>query len=227
MYHYDDLMMALHKLYFDAIEEADYAFRKLGAVGVKVPTNANGVYLGDKSFDPLMEELNRRKSLVIIHPCRAQERPANCITGTVAAIYEYPADTTRAVLNMMANRVMTRFPNIRWVVPHCGSFLPYMKSRAKAMFAMLAKLGMMKTVDVEKGISKLYFDLAGDPVPDELEMLMNITDDKHIVYGSDYPYVLEPILLQKKKALDDVLISRRWAGQVYVNNAETLLQGKI
>ena len=25
MYHYDDLMMALHKLYFDAIEEADYA----------------------------------------------------------------------------------------------------------------------------------------------------------------------------------------------------------
>ena len=41
-----------------AIEESEYALDKLGAVGVKVPTNANGIYLGDKSFDPFMEFLN-------------------------------------------------------------------------------------------------------------------------------------------------------------------------
>ena len=211
-----------------SLEEIRYSMDKLGALGVKVASNSCGVYLGDPCLDNIFAELNRRKALVILHPSPAQELPrGNVVTGNVMALFEYPTDTTRAVLNLLANGTLEKFPDIRLVVPHTGSFLPYMKTRAAAMFAMLAKLGMMKTVDVEKGISKLYFDLAGDPIPDELEMLMNITDDTHIVYGSDYPYVLEPILLQKKKALDDVLISRRWAGQVYVNNAETLLQGQI
>ena len=64
-----------------------------------------GIYLGDPLFDTVMEEWNRRKALVIIHPCRARKRPENVITGTVSAIYEYPADTTRAVLNMIANKI--------------------------------------------------------------------------------------------------------------------------
>ncbi len=85
---------------------------RMGALGVKVPTNANGVYLGDPALDPVMEELDRQNALVLIHPCRAKERPADCITGSVAAIYEYPTDTTRAVLNMIAHWIMTRFANI-------------------------------------------------------------------------------------------------------------------
>ena len=55
-----------------AIKEAAYAMDNLGAVGVKVVTNSNGVYLGDPSFDPLMEELDLRGALVIIHPPAAQ-----------------------------------------------------------------------------------------------------------------------------------------------------------
>jgi len=39
---------------------------------MKVATNMGGVYLGDKSMDPVLEEWNRRKALVIIHPCRAR-----------------------------------------------------------------------------------------------------------------------------------------------------------
>ena len=94
-----------------AIEETKYAMDKLGAVGVKLSTNNYGVYLGDKSFEPLMAELNARKALVILHPARARERPENVGTGKLAAIYEYPADTPRAVINMMANKVMTMYKN--------------------------------------------------------------------------------------------------------------------
>lgn len=208
-----------------AIEEADYAFRKLGAVGVKVPTNANGVYLGDKSFDPLMEELNRRKSLVIIHPCRAQERPANCITGTVAAIYEYPADTTRAVLNMMANRVMTRYSGIRFVVPHCGSFLPYMLQRFAGVSGILASMGMMETVDAQAEFAKLYFDIAGDPEPVALDMLRMVADESHIVYGSDFPHSPAKVICAKKRHFD---ANEKYDGlreRIYWTNGVRLLSG--
>lgn len=185
-----------------AIQETAYAMDKLGAVGVKVATNSNGVYLGDKAFDPLMEELNHRKALVIIHPCRARQRPEKVITGTVAAIYEYPADTTRAVLNMIANRVMTRYPDIRWIVPHCGSFLPYMLQRFAGVSGILAGMGMMETVDVKTEFAKLYFDIAGDPEPVALDMLRMVAEDSHIVFGSDFPHSPAKVILTKKTHFD-------------------------
>ena len=206
-----------------AVSETVYAMEKLGAIGVKAATNSSGVYLGDPSFDPLMEELDRRCALAMIHPCRARQRPENVITGTVAAIYEYPADTTRAVLNMMANRVMTRFPNIRWVVPHCGSFLPYMLQRFAGVSGILASMGMMETVDVRAEFAKLYFDIAGDPEPVALDMLRMVAEDNHIVYGSDFPHSPAPVITAKKRHFD---ANPRYDGlreTIYRENALALL----
>ena len=207
-----------------SIAEIDYAIKKLGALGFKVASNSDGVYLGDERLNPIFEELNRRKALVIMHPSPARQLPREgVVTGRVMALYEYPADTTRAVLNMLANGTLEKYPEIKFVVPHCGSFLPYMKQRADAMFQMLSSMKMMEPVNIESSIKKLYFDLAGDPMPDALDILLKITDVDHIVYGSDYPYVPAPILLKKKRALDEELKQRQWTNEIYRTNAEGLL----
>ena len=205
------------------LRETTYALDELGAAGLKVATNMGGIYLGDPLFDPVMEEWNRRKALVIIHPCRARKRPENVITGTVAAIYEYPADTTRAVLNMIANRIMTRFPDIRWVVPHCGSFLPYMLQRFAGVSGILASMGMMETVEVKAEFEKMYFDIAGDPEPVQLPMLRMAAADERIVYGSDFPQSPAKVILAKKKHFDE---NREYDGirkKIYSGNAAMLL----
>lgn len=206
-----------------AIAETAHAMDDLGAAGMKVATNMGGVYLGDPLFDPLMEEWNKRGMLVIVHPVRARQRPENAITGTVAAIYEYPADTTRAVLNMIANQIMTRFPNIRWVIPHCGAFLPYMLQRFNGVSQILSSLGMMKTVDVHEEFSKLYFDIAGDPEPNHLQMLRMVADDDKIVYGTDFPHSPAPIVLKKKAHFDANPEYDGIREQIYGANAESLL----
>lgn len=207
-----------------AVKETVYALEELEAIGVKVPTNAYGVYLGDESFDPLMEELNKRKALVIIHPCRARLRPDNCITGKVAAIYEYPADTTRAVLNMMSRSLFSRYPDIRWVIPHCGSFLPYMLQRFKGVSGILSSLGMMEEADVYKEFKGLYFDIAGDPEPVGLDMLRMVTDDDHIVFGSDFPHSPGKVIEMKKKHFDENPKYDDVREKIYSKNAERLLK---
>ena len=53
-----------------AIREAIYALDTLGADGVKLATNSRGQYLGDEELDPLMEVLNERHAVIIIHPHR-------------------------------------------------------------------------------------------------------------------------------------------------------------
>ncbi len=209
-----------------AIAETAYAMDELGAVGMKVATNMGGIYLGDPLFDPLLEEWNRRGAIVIIHPCRARLRPQNVITGKVAAIYEYPADTTRAVLNMIASRTMTRFPDIRWIVPHCGSFLPYMLQRFTGVSGILASMGMMETVDVQAEFEKLYFDIAGDPEPVQLDMLRMVAADDRIVFGSDFPHSPARVILAKKQHFDS---NEKYTGireQIYSRNALKLLNGE-
>ena len=127
-----------------SIEEFHYATENLGALGVKVASNSDGVYLGDERLDEIFAALNEKSALVIIHPSPAQLLPRkNVVTGKVMALFEYPADTTRAVLNMLANGTLEKFPRLKVVVPHCGSFLPYMKQRAGAMFQMLASMNLM------------------------------------------------------------------------------------
>ncbi len=206
-----------------AIEEYRFAKEKLGACGVKLTTHAGGVYLGDPSLDGFMAELNRDGALVIIHPQRAAEYPKTPITGTVAAIFEYPTDTTRAVLNMMAHKIMTRFPSIRFVVPHTGSFLPYMLQRFTGVSGILASMGMMEQVDVQKEFQNLYFDIAGDPEPVALDMLLSVAGEEKIVYGSDFPHSPAKVILAKKKHLDENPRYVRLLRKVYGENQRNCL----
>lgn len=209
-----------------SLEEFRYATEKLGALGVKVASNSGGVYLGDERLDPIFAELNGHGALVIIHPSPARTLPrANVVTGKVMALFEYPADTTRAVLNMLANRTLEKFPRLKVVVPHCGSFLPYMKQRAGAMFQMPAAMNLMEAADVSAGVEKLFFDTAGDPMPEHFDMLLKVASLDKIIFGTDYPYVPAPVILRKKQLFDTELTRRGLANKIYVDNARALLGG--
>ena len=203
-----------------SIDEIHFSMSRLNALGVKVATNSDGVYLGDEMFDPIFKELNARQALVIIHPTPPKNFPREgVVTGKVMSFYEYPVDTTRAVLNMIANGTLEKFPNIKFVVPYCGSVLPYMKQRAESNFKSIIE----NSVDVEAAVKKFYFDLAGDPTPEQMDILLKVTDGDHLVYGSDFPYSPAQILLDKKKKLEEVLDDRSLMKKIYSDNAENLL----
>jgi hypothetical protein len=46
-------------------------------------------------------------------------------------------------------------------------------------------------VDVLRDIGRLHYDLAGFPVPRQLDALLTITTLEHLHYGSDYPFTPE------------------------------------
>lgn len=172
-----------------AIREAIYALDSLGADGIKLATNSRGQYLGDSVLDPLMEVLNARGAVVVLHPHTPAQRPENTFTGGPVFVYEYPAETTRAVINMIENNIMVRYPDIKFVVPHSGSFLPVALPRLRAVQPLLVKQGLMREVDIEKNLANLYYDLAGGPASGMVKMLLTITTPDHLMYGSDFGFV--------------------------------------
>ena len=144
--------------------------------------------MGDEALDTLMGVLNERHAVVILHPHKPFPVNDSIIATTPLAMYEYPAETTRAVVNMMMRNIPARYPDVRFVIPHCGSFLPLAVPRMQALYRALHAKGMIDEIDWEGNLRNLYYDLAGGHTPDVLRALLTITTPDHLLYGSDYPY---------------------------------------
>lgn len=210
-----------------AITEAKYALEVLGADGIKLATNAYGQYLGDEELEPLMAYLNSRKAVIITHPHKPSAVNDRLIAAVPLASYEYLAETTRAILNMVAHDVLVRYPDLKVVVPHCGSFLPNALPRLKGLLPVMTANGYMKQVDVDANISHLYFDLAGAATDDAIQSLLTITDSRHILYGTDYPYVAAPALIGAKKSLEERLSAHGLnQADILSGNAQSLFDAK-
>jgi predicted TIM-barrel fold metal-dependent hydrolase len=192
-----------------AIKEAIYALDTLHADGIKLASNSRGQYLGDAALDTLMSVLNGRNAVIMIHPHRPTPQQENVFTSHAIALYEYPAETTRAVINMLSRNILVRFPNLKVIVPHTGSFLPFAIPRMRAIYPILLKNNVMQQIDIQANLSRLYYDLAGSPTPEMLKMLLTITQPEHIMYGSDYPFIDGKILAENLRKMRSYIAADR------------------
>lgn len=189
-----------------SLEEIQYAIDVLHTDGFALPTNTLGVYLGNKCLDPILEELNRRKAVAVIHPNKPSSIPAGVVEGLPIPMMEFFFDTTRTIVNMILNGTTKRFADIKFIIPHAGAFLPILADRiAPALQMMPSAFGEQienNSIDVYSALKGLYYDLAGACLPRQLADLMQIVDADHFLYGSDYPYTPLPACTVLKDALD-------------------------
>ena len=57
---------------------------------------------------------------------------------------------------------------------------------------MLSPPGTPRPPSLRAALKRLYFDLAGAPVPELLSVLLQIADHDRIFYGSDWPFTPTP-----------------------------------
>ena len=199
--------------------EINYAFDRLNAVGIKLPTNAGGFYLADDHFTPIFDALNQRRALVVLHPVRPAV-DAIVPRNTPTAVVDYLVETTRTVTDMITGGLTVRYPNIRWIIPHGGALLPSLIDRLVGMKPLLPD----KSIDIRAEFSKLYYDLAGFAVPNQLLGLLRMTTVEHILYGSDFPYAFESFIggeMQKISSTD--ILSDAQRQKIFFNNAKELI----
>ncbi len=186
-----------------ALAEAELAFDGLDADGVVMESNHDGVRIGDPALDPLLEMLNRRKAVVFLHPtspkcsCGVGHSPA-----LPAPILEFMFETTRAVTNIILARVPTRFPDIRFIIPHAGAAVPALADRIAMVAGVFPALAGLTPADVIRQLGGFYYDMAGAPLPRLLPTLRTFADDGKLLYGSDYPFTTEPLVGRLRAALE-------------------------
>lgn len=169
---------------------------RLDGVGV-LSSSPDGRYLGNRAFEPLLAELDRRAAWVFVHPTAvpAGARPAYDIPNFIA---EYPFDTTRTFISLLFNGAFDRHPRIRWQFAHGGGTLPMLRRRITtlAAFAPLAVdlLGLpdgargLDPGSASRALERAFFDTALIADRPALLALAAMSSAQRIVFGSDWPF---------------------------------------
>lgn len=178
------------------LEAIDYCFDELDVCGATLFTHYDGHYLGDPLYEPVFAALNHRQALVLLHPTSPAGIDRTHL-GRPAPAIEFPLDTTRAVVNLLYTRTLTRYPHLRVVVPHAGAAVPALAWRI-ARFAddlpMPGKAADLTSAAVMDQIRGLYFDVALGANTHALAALLTLADPTRILFGSDYPFAPETVM---------------------------------
>jgi predicted TIM-barrel fold metal-dependent hydrolase len=170
------------------LREIAYAFDVLKADGVGLQTNYGDVWPGNPMFNPVWEELNRRKAVVYFHPL-----VASCCgrlsVGTFPAVIEVPHDTTRAVTSLMLSGALVRYRDIKWLFSHAGGTVPMLAGRMAFFFKGRPDAKAIAPDGFEAEFRRLYYDTANATDPYPMAALLKLVPESQVVYGSDYPYV--------------------------------------
>ena len=176
-----------------ALEEISYALDILHLDGVGLFSSVNDRYLGDPLFDPLFDELDRRKAVVFIHPTHC-EAPEHMGLRAPPFAVEYVFDTTRAIVNLIYTGTLQRCPDIRLIVAHGGGTVPFLAER---IAMMEGHRGAKNVTGVIAALRSLYYETASTTSAYALRSLQEFADPAHILWGSDLPFVYGARLQQE------------------------------
>jgi predicted TIM-barrel fold metal-dependent hydrolase len=176
-----------------ALEELTYVLDILHLDGVGLFSSVNGCYLGDPAFDPVFDELNRRRAVVFIHPTHC-EAPEHTQLHAPPFAVEYVFDTTRAIVNLIYTGTLQRCPDIRFIVAHGGGTVPFLAER---IAMMEGHRGAKNITDVIPTLRSLYYETASTTSAYALRSLQEFADPTHILWGSDLPFVYGARLQQE------------------------------
>jgi aminocarboxymuconate-semialdehyde decarboxylase len=105
-----------------ALVELERGLAQPGVVGVGLGSSVLGRPLDDPAFDPVFAELNRRRSVVFVHPVGVGGGPNSDDFGMTWMLASRFEDTI-AMARLILSGLTLRYPDIRFIIPHLGGTL--------------------------------------------------------------------------------------------------------
>ena len=173
-----------------SLAEVAYALDVLKADGIHMWTSYGDFWLGDARLQPMLEELNRRRAVVFVHPT-TPDCCANLVPGLPSFLIEYGTDTARTIGSLIFSGAAHAYPEIRWMFSHAGGTMPALAER----YLLLGRLLQNRPEAAERipngvmfEIRRMRFETAQAANRYALGALTQLVEKTQILLGTDYPY---------------------------------------
>ena len=221
-----------------SVAELERAVTSLGALGVQVFSNVNGVPLDDERFFPLFATADRLACPILLHPARGAgfaDYP-----GESKSKYEiwwtfgWPYETSAAMQRLVFSRLFERLPSVKIVAHHLGAMIPYFEGR---IGYGLDQFGA-RTSDEDYGallasmpkrpydyFKMFWADTAVFGSAAATECGLKFFGRDQVVFASDAPFDPEggPMYIRETiKVIDNLAIAESDREKIYRRNAERL-----
>lgn len=185
----------------ESLKEIEYALDTLKLDGIGLTTSIGTKYMGDLSFTPVFEELNRRKAVVYTHPGAAP-----CCLYLIPKVgpttLEYSQDTARTIVSWIESGQADKFPDVGWIFSHHGGdiwsqrFINSEYGTSRQAFANPAKPPRRLS-----HLRKYYYDIAASANWFMMQTLKQVVGLSQVVLGDDNPYGEPLTYVQQLKEL--------------------------
>ena len=172
----------------ESLKEIAYAFDVLKVDGIGMMTDYGDKWLGYSEFQPVFDELNRRKAVVYTHPT-GPNCCVNLVRGVPDVAVEYGADTTRTIVNLIFSGASQRYADISFIFSHGGGVLTAVAERLQIqMVSTPPYAGKITRAQVDHELNRFFYDTAQVSNAVTIQALAKLVPPSQIVFGSDFPY---------------------------------------
>ncbi|HEX3972027.1 MAG TPA: amidohydrolase family protein [Stellaceae bacterium] len=203
-----------------SLKEAEYALDQAHADGIGVQSSYNGVYLGDESYMPIWEELNRRKAVVFVHgPNNACCSAIKDGPGMFGSIVEVTFDVTRTCASLLTSGALQKYPNIQWIIAYGGGTLPFVAGRINNFVKQAKNANEIAPNGVYNELKKFHVDTVNVTNQASMSAMTKFLPISNILYGTDYFYFNNSQLDE----LDTLHLSPKELAAIQSGNAKRLI----
>jgi predicted TIM-barrel fold metal-dependent hydrolase len=169
-----------------SLREIGYALDVLKADGIGLLSSYRDKWLGDPAFAPVMDELDRRKAVVYVHPttpdcCR------NLMPGIADWVIEFPVDTTRTIASLLFSGTVARCHGIRFVFAHIGGILPLVADHLTRAAEVDPQLASRAGGKILEKLKAFHYDTALRAHPGALKAALELIGVPQLLFGTDAP----------------------------------------
>jgi predicted TIM-barrel fold metal-dependent hydrolase len=222
------------------MKEIDRAIEGLGATGIQIFSNVNGLPLDDPTFLPLFERMAQADLPIWLHPSRTAAF-ADYATEDKSRLemwwtFGWPYDTSVAMARIVFAGYFDRFPNLKIITHHMGGMIPYFAGRIGPGLDQLGSRTEDEDLTVyAKRLKKRPFDyfkmfyadtaLFGNRPAMECGLTFFGLDN--VLFASDMPFDPEKGTFNIRETITDIdglPISESDRQRIYEGNARRMLR---
>ncbi|HJQ63309.1 MAG TPA: amidohydrolase family protein, partial [Burkholderiales bacterium] len=172
-----------------AVQQLEYAIKKLGMRGVAVGASVAGSEFSDEKFHPFWKKCEEMGILVFIHPQSTPDLAKRFKgNGWLANTIGNPLDTTIALSHLIFEGTLDRFPGLKICSAHGGGFLPSYAPRSDNSLRVAPDMdtGVKLKKKPTEYLRQMYYDTLVF-TPEALRHLAAEVGSSQLVIGTDHP----------------------------------------